>query len=62
MGPLPARDEQGGRGRRDDAALTLVPQVALSKENLDTYYSGTSPKLNAPVPAEDAYLEPYLEN
>lgn len=41
--------------------LTAVPQVTLHKENIDEYYNNTEPKLNAPLPAVDAYLEKYLK-
>jgi ribose transport system substrate-binding protein len=41
-------------------SLTMPPQAALTKANLDTYYSGTTPKAAPDLPAADSYLTSYV--
>jgi ribose transport system substrate-binding protein len=35
---------------------TYCPQVVLSKDNVDQYYNGTTPKAVPPIPDQDKYL------
>jgi ribose transport system substrate-binding protein len=35
---------------------TYCPQVVLSKDNVDQYYNGTTPKAVPPLPSQDQYL------
>jgi ribose transport system substrate-binding protein len=35
---------------------TYCPQVVLSKDNVDQYYTGTTPKAVPPIPDQDKYL------
>jgi ribose transport system substrate-binding protein len=37
-------------------AQTYCPQVVLSKDNVDQYYNGTTPKAVPPIPDQDKYL------
>ena len=39
-------------------AQTYCPQVVLSKDNVDQYYNGTTPKAVPPLPEQNKYLIP----
>lgn len=41
-------------------SVTMPPQAAITKQNINAYYSGTTPKAAPPLPAQDSYLTPYL--
>jgi ribose transport system substrate-binding protein len=41
-------------------SVTMPPQAAITKQNVNAYYSGTTPKAAASLPAQDSYLKPYL--
>jgi ribose transport system substrate-binding protein len=36
---------------------TFSPQLLLTKDNVDQYYSGTKPKQGPPLPPDDLYLK-----
>jgi hypothetical protein len=45
---------------KNPPSLTMPPQATLTKANVNTYYSGTTPKVAPDLPAVDSYMTSYV--